>query len=73
MEVLRFTRVLFGLTSSPFLVGGVTEHLLESCRSAYPDSVKELERSLYVDDMISGGSTSEQVQQLKSTAKEIFA
>ena len=54
-------------------MGGVTEHLLESCRSAYPDSVKELERSLYVDDMISGGSTSEQVQQLKSTAKEIFA
>ena len=73
VEVLRFTRALFGLTSSPFLLGGVIQHLLGSCRSAYPDIVKELERSLYVDDLISGGPTSEKAQQVKSTAIEIFA
>ena len=73
VEVIRFTRALFGLTSSPFLLEGVIQHLLESCRSACPDSVKELERSLYVDDLISGGSTSEKAQKLKSTAIEIFA
>ena len=73
VEVLTFTRALFGLTSSPFLLGGVIQHLLGSCRSAYPDIVKELERSLYVDDLISGGPTSEKAQQVKSTAIEIFA
>ena len=28
LETLRFTRVMFGLTSSPFLLGGVIEHHL---------------------------------------------
>ena len=49
VETLRFTRALFGLTSSPFLLGGVIQHLLESCRQNYLDIVSEIERSLYVD------------------------
>ena len=73
VETLRFTRALFGLTSSPFLLGGVIQHLLESCRSTYPVIVEELRRSLYVDDLISGGPTIEKAQELKSTAIEIFA
>ena len=72
VEVLRFTRALFGLPSSPFLLGRVIQHLLESCRSAYPDSVKKLEKSLYMDDLISGGSTSGKVQRLKLTVIQIF-
>ena len=35
VEALRFTRALFGLTCSPFLLGGVEQHLLESCREKY--------------------------------------
>ena len=75
VETLRFTRAqpLFGLTSSPFLLGGVIRNLLESCRSSYPEIVKELEKSLYVDDLISGGPTLNKVEQIKSTATEIFA
>ena len=73
VEVSRFTRALFGLPSSPFLLGRIIQHLIESCRSAYPDSVKKLEKSLYMDDLISGGSTSGKVQQLKSTVIQIFA
>lgn len=71
VETLRFTRALFGLTSSPFLLGGVIRNLLESCRSSYPEIVKELEKRLYVDDLISGGLN--KVEQIKATATEIFA
>lgn len=73
VETLRFTRALFGLTSSPFLLGGVIQHLLESCRQDHPDIVSEIERSLYVDDLISGGPTCEKAKEIKSASQEVFA
>ena len=34
VETLRFTRALFGLSSSPFLLGGVIRQHLENCRAS---------------------------------------
>ena len=73
VETLRFTRALFGLTSSPFLLGGVIHHLLDSCRQTHPSIVSEIERSLYVDDLISGGPTSERAKEIKSASQIVFA
>ena len=55
VEVLRFTRVLFGLVSSPFLLAGVLEAHLDYWKSKAPEAVDTLKKSLYVDDIISGG------------------
>ena len=68
VETLRFTRVVFGLAPSPFLLNGVIQQHLENMQSRYPDSVNEIRRSLYVDDMISGGPTSEKAKRLKREA-----
>jgi hypothetical protein len=57
LETLRFTRVMFGLTSSPFLLGGVIEQHLDNWESRMPEAVAELRKSLYVDDLLSGGVT----------------
>ena len=57
IQTLRFTRALFGLAPSPFLLGGVVEQHLESWGDRLPESVAEVLRSLYVDDLISGGPT----------------
>ena len=73
VETLRFTRALFGLSSSPFLLGGVIRQHLENCRAAYPEIVSEIEKSLYVDDLINGGPTVGAATQVKETATEIFA
>ena len=73
VEALRFTRALFGLTCSPFLLGGVIQHLLESCREKYPEIVREIEKSLYVDDLISGVPTRAKAETIKSASMEIFA
>ena len=54
IEVLRFTRALFGLSPSPFLLAGVIKEHLRSLRQKYPDVVAEIEKSLYVDDLIGG-------------------
>ena len=72
IETLRFTRVVFGLAPSPFLLNGVIQQHLESMESRYPESVMEVRKSLYVDDLISGRSTKEEAKQLKCDAVEIF-
>ena len=54
VRTYRFTRALFGLGPSPFLLGGVIQHHLNTCRPTDPDRVTEIERELYVDDLISG-------------------
>jgi hypothetical protein len=69
---LRFTRALFGLSPSPFLLGGVIQQHLEKHQQRHPEVVKEISRSLYVDDLVSGGETVEKVSQLKETSKAIF-
>ena len=51
-ETLWFTRVLFGLSQSPFLLGGTIEQLLRSKESEYPEKVEEIRRSIYVDDLL---------------------
>ena len=73
LEALRFTRALFGLTCSPFLPGGVVQRLLESCGEKYPEIVREIEKSLYVDELIIGGPTRAKAETIKSASMEIFA
>ena len=73
VEVLRFTRALFGLVPSPFLLGGAIECHLETWETRMPELVAELRRSLYVDDLISGKPTAEEARQLKQGAIEVFA
>ena len=46
VETLRFTRALFGLVCSPFLLGGVVERHLESWEEREPELVAEIRRSL---------------------------
>ena len=72
VETLRFTRVLFGLSPSPFLLNGVIQQHLESWQTRLPESAKEALRSLYVDDFISGAPTVSKAKQLKRETTEIF-
>ena len=73
VEVLRFTRTLFGLVPSPFLLGGVIECHLETWEKQMPELVAELRKSLYVDDLISRKPTVQEARELKEGAISIFA
>ena len=57
MQIYRFTRAVFGLTCSPFRLGGVLKHHLDTWEGRYPEVVKRLREGLYVDDLITGGAT----------------
>ena len=70
--IYRFTRALFGLTCSPFLLGGVIQQHLEAWEDRYPDLVKEIRDGIYVDDLMEGGGTVEETKEKKAATIEIF-
>ena len=49
------------------------QHLLDSLREKHPEIVREIEKCLYVDDLISGAPTSKKAKVIKSTSTSIFA
>ena len=57
VQVLRFTRAVFGLVQSPSLLGDTLEHYLNQFAKEYPEIVEEIKTNLYVDDIIVGGET----------------
>ena len=72
VEVLRFTRALFGLMPSPFLLGGVIDCHLETWESCMPHLVAELRKSMYVDDLIKRKPTVPEAKKMKEGAIRIF-
>ena len=72
IETFRFARVLFGLTPSPYLLEAVLESHFDAWAEKYPDEVARLRRSMYVDDLLTGGQTVQQVPTRKERAQEIL-
>ncbi|GFU11244.1 integrase catalytic domain-containing protein [Nephila pilipes] len=70
--VYRFNRVNFGVSSSPFLLQATIRHHIEKYKHEFPDTVELLDRSFYVDDLISGGNEFEKALQTSRRAKYIM-
>ena len=54
IRVFRFTRVMFGVSSSPFLLNATIKHHIESFMHMDPHFVRKFLSSIYVDDLVSG-------------------
>ena len=72
IRAYRFTRVAFGVSSSPFLLNATVRYHLESFQGTNKTVVEKLLKSTYVDDIISGADTIEEAFELYVQAKEIF-
>ena len=68
----RFARVVFGVSSSPFLLNATIRHHLEQFLSSHADVVQNLLRSTYVDDIVTGAESDDQAFNLYTDAKEIL-
>ena len=71
IEIYRFMRALFGLTCSPFLLGGVINQHLNTWKNRFPEIVEELRDGMYID-LMTGGSNISETEQKKSTAIKVF-
>ena len=68
----RFTRVVFGVSSSPFLLNATIRYHLEAHLENHQFIVERLLKSFYVDDVITGASTEDEAFSLYQMAKEIL-
>ncbi|GFW04061.1 integrase catalytic domain-containing protein [Trichonephila clavipes] len=72
LQVYRFNRVNFGVSSSPFLLVATIIHHIQKYKDEFPDTVELLDRHFYVDDLISGGNEFEEALQTSRRAKNIM-
>ena len=69
----RFTRVIFGATPSPYILGATLQKHLEGYQSIYPETVQMLRDDAYVDDIQGGGDSKKDVVQFREEAITILA
>ena len=72
IRVLRFARVVFGVSSSPFLLNATLQHHLGQYMTSNPEVVGQLLKSMYVDDVISGAQDEQQAELLYLESKKIL-
>ena len=70
--IFWFTRVVFGVSSSPFLLNATIWYHLEAHLENHPFIVERLLKSFYVDDVITGAPTEDEAFSLYQMAKEIL-
>ena len=68
----RFARVVFGVSSSPFLLNATIRHHLERHSDTRGDLVMKVLRSIYVDDIVTGSQSEEQAYELYTGAKNLL-
>ena len=73
MQVLRFARVVFGVTSSPFILNATIRHHVNQYNEKDPEFVKEVLQSLYVDDYVSSSCSEKETYELCSKLKSRLA
>ena len=66
---LRFARVVFGVSASPFLLNATLRHHIENYREGDPAFVDRFIRSIYVDDLTSGADTEDEALSLYTRAR----
>ena len=66
--VYRFTRVVFGVNSSPFILNAVLRHHIESYQEIDPGFVTRMKEGFYVDDLVSGCNNLEEAYALYQNA-----
>lgn len=72
LQEYRMTRVPFGLTSAPYLAIKTLKKVAENQKDRYPLGSKILETECYVDDILTGGETMEEVLKKKEELIEIL-
>ena len=69
----RFTRVIFGATSSPYILGGTLQKHIQGYKEEFPETGQSLLEDTYVDDIQGGGGTAHDAATFKEESTEILS
>ena len=72
VQVFQFTRVVFGISSSPFLLNATVDHHLKLFSAVNPELVDILLRSFYVDDVVAGAMDENSALKLYEESKQVL-
>ena len=72
IDILRFTRLVLGLTQLPFVLEATPGEHISKYREVHKKIVEENTASMYVEDLISRGYKKEEVIELKEIVTKIF-
>ena len=72
IEINRFTRLVFGRTQSSFTLEGTLKGHFQYCINEYPTLTEAISEDMYVDDLVSGSTTIEDVEVIKQKSIELF-
>ena len=71
VEITRFTRLVFGLTQSPFILEAALKVCFHNYLTNYPKVTENISDDMYVDDLTSGGNTVGEVEILKQKCEDL--
>ena len=66
IEVNRFTRLVFGLSQSPFIPES-------NYKSVFPELTENIRSNMYPEDLVSGGIILSEVEVIKQKSIDLFA
>ena len=72
IEINKFTRLLFGLTQSPFILEGTLKEHFQCYINEYPTLIEAISEDMYEDDLVSGSNTIDEVEVIKQKSIELF-
>ena len=72
VQTYRFTRVVFRVSSSPFLLNATIKHHLEQYKKTCPQFVQSFLRSVYVDDVSFGADDDDNAYELYMKSKHLL-
>ena len=73
LVTLRFARVVFGVSSSPFLLNATFRRHVEGYRLSDPLFVERFIRSIYIDDLTCGSDSEEGAIELYTKSRQRMA
>ena len=73
VEINRFTRLVFGLIQSLFILEGTLKQYFQNYMNEHPIVVEKIQKDMYIDDLVSGSINLVEVENLKKKLIELFS
>ena len=72
IQELRFARVMFGASPSPYILGATLDKHVDKYSKTFPDTVRALKEDTYIDDVQDGDNTPDVIERFKKEATAIL-